>query len=154
MLSELINRPGSGWEGATGSGMNWRLSRSELEAERRHLRLDGEPVILYSLLSPPAGAQANLLNDLYRLDATMTVALEWRPWGLDSARRKIRGAQRHYFSKRYSMMAHMQETEGTSSAMVDSAADAASSPLRERPDRAGGGWNRLRRPGAHHRATR
>ena len=53
LLSELINRPGSGWEGATGSGMNWRLSRSELEAERRHLRLDGEPVILYSLLSPP-----------------------------------------------------------------------------------------------------
>ena len=129
MLSELINRPGSGWEGATGSGMNWRLSRSELEAERRHLRLDGEPVILYSLLSPPAGAQANLLNDLYRLDATMTVALEWRPWGLDSARRKIRGAQRHYFSKRYSMMAHMQETEGTSSAMVDSAAEAESSRL-------------------------
>ena len=75
------------------------------EAERRHLRLDGEPVILYSLLSPPGGARANLLNDLYRLDATMTVALEWRPWGLDSARRKIRGAQRHYFSKRYSMMA-------------------------------------------------
>ena len=129
VLSEIINRPGGGWEGATGSGMNWRLARSELEAERRFLRLDGEPVILYSLLSPPGGAQANLLNDLYRLDATMTVALEWRPWGLDSARRKIRGAQRHYFSKRYSMMAHMQETEGTSAAMVDSAADAASSRL-------------------------
>ena len=132
VLSELINRPGrpgGGWEGATGSGMNWRLARSELEAERRHLRLDGEPVILYSLLSPPGGARANLLNDLYRLDATMTVAMEWRPWGLDSARRKIRGAQRHYFSKRYSMMAHMQETEGTSSAMVDSAAEAESSRL-------------------------
>ena len=128
-LSELINRPGGGWEGATGSGMNWRLARSELEAERRYLRLDGEPVILYSLLSPPGGARANLLNDLYRLDATMTVAMEWRPWGLDSARRKIRGAQRHYFSKRYSMMAHMQETEGTSSAMVDTAAEAESSRL-------------------------
>ena len=63
VLSELINRPGrpgqpgEGWEGATGSGMNWRLARSELEAERRYLRLDGEPVILYSLLSPPGGAQ-------------------------------------------------------------------------------------------------
>ena len=129
ILSELINRPGCGWEGATGSGMNWRLARSELEAERRYLRLDGEPVILYSLLSPPSGAQANLLNDLYRLDATMTVALEWRPWNMDAARRKIRGAQRHYFSKRYSMMAHMQETEGTSSAMVDSAAEAESNRL-------------------------
>ena len=95
ILSELINRPGRPsevWEGATGSGMNWRLARSELEAERRYLRLDGEPVILYSLLSPPGGAQANLLNDLYRLDATMTVALEWRPWNMDAARRKIRGA--------------------------------------------------------------
>ena len=46
-----------------------------------------------------------------------------------AARRKIRGAQRHYFSKRYSMMAHMQETEGTSAAMVDSAAEAESSRL-------------------------
>ena len=53
MLSELINRPGTFWDGATGSGMNWRLALSELEAERSHLSLDGEPVILYSLLSPP-----------------------------------------------------------------------------------------------------
>ena len=105
-LAELVNKPGRApWDGATGSGMNWRLATSELEAERRHLRLDGEPVILYSLLSPPARATANLLNDLYRLDSVMTVSLEWRPWDLDAARRKIRGAQRHYFSKRYSMMA-------------------------------------------------
>ena len=45
LLSELINRPGMIWDGATGSGMNWRLALSELEAERSHLRLDGEPVI-------------------------------------------------------------------------------------------------------------
>ena len=124
VLNELTNRPGTFWEGATGSGMNWRLAVSELEAERRHLRLDGEPVILYSLLSPPGAARANLLEGLYRLDATMTVALEWRPERLDAARRKIRGAQRHYFSKRYSMAAHVQETEGTASAMVDTAAAA------------------------------
>ena len=130
VLAELVNKPGRApWEGATGSGMNWRLATSELEAERRHLRLDGEPVILYSLLSPPARATANLLHDLYRLDSVMTVTLEWRPWDLDAARRKIRGAQRHYFSKRYSMMAHVQETEGTASAMVDSAADVESARL-------------------------
>ena len=130
VLAELVNKPGRpAWEGATGSGLNWRLAHSELEAERRHLRLDGEPVILYSLLSPPARATANLLNDLYRLDSVMTVSLEWRPWDLDAARRKIRGAQRHYFSKRYSMMAHMQDTEGTASAMVDSAAEVESSRL-------------------------
>ena len=94
VLNELTNRPGTFWDGATGSGMNWRLAVSELEAERNNLRLD----------------------------ATMTVTLEWRPQRLDAARRKIRGAQRHYFSKRYSMAAHVQETEGTTSAMVDTAA--------------------------------
>ena len=62
LLSELVNRPGTFWDGATGSGMNWRLALSELEAERNHLRLDGEPVILYSLLSPPGRAHANLLK--------------------------------------------------------------------------------------------
>ena len=129
VLNELTNRPGTFWEGATGSGMNWRLAVSELEAERRNLRLDGEPVILYSLLSPPGSARANLLEGLYRLDATLTVALEWRPERLDAARRKIRGAQRHYFSKRYSMAAHVQETEGTASAMVDTAAAAESDRL-------------------------
>ena len=129
VLNELTNRPGSFWDGATGSGMNWRLAVSELEAERRNLRLDGEPVILYSLLSPPAAAKANLLQALYRLDATMTVTLEWRPRGLDTARRKIRGAQRHYFSQRYSMSAHVQETEGSAAAMVDTAAAAESERL-------------------------
>ena len=78
-LSELINRPGMVWDGATGSGMNWRLALSELEAERGHMRLDGEPVVLYSLLSPPGQAYANLLRELYCLDAVMTVSLEWRP---------------------------------------------------------------------------
>ena len=130
-LSELINRPGMIWDGATGSGMNWRLALSELEAERSHLRLDGEPVILYSLLSPPGQAYANLLRELYCLDAAMTVSLEWRPWAVEAARRRIRGAQRHYFARRYSMMAHVQETEGTAAAMVDSAAATESDRLGE-----------------------
>ena len=52
VLSELTNRPGTPWDGATGSGMNWRLAVSELEAERRNLRLAGEPVVLYSLYLP------------------------------------------------------------------------------------------------------
>ena len=129
ILNELTNRPGTFWGGATGSGMNWRLAVSELEAERQNLRLDGEPVLLYSLLSPPGASRANLLQGLYRLDATMTVALEWRPQRLEAARRKIRGAQRHYFSKRYSMAAHVQETEGTASAMEDTAAAAESDRL-------------------------
>ena len=131
LLSELINRPGTVWHGATGSGMNWRLALSELEAERGHLRLDGEPVILYSLLSPPGQTRANLLRELYCLDAVMTVSLEWRPWAMEAARRRIRGAQRHYFAKRYSMMAHVQETEGTAAAMVDSAAATESDRLGE-----------------------
>ena len=55
-LSELVNRPGTPWRGATGSGLNWQLAVSELEAERRFLRLDGEPVLVYSMLSPPGEA--------------------------------------------------------------------------------------------------
>ncbi len=129
LLCELINRPGTAWDGATGSGMNWRLALSELEAERSHLRLDGEPAILYSLVSPPGRARANLLEDLYCLDATLTVSLEWRPWTVEAARRRIRSAQRHYFARRYSMMAHAQETQGTAAAMVDSAAAAESDRL-------------------------
>ena len=129
LLSDLINRPGTFWDGATGSGMNWRLALSELEAERSHLRLDGEPVILYSLLSPPGQAHANLLEDLYCLDAALTVSLEWRPWTVEKARRRIRSAQRHYFARRYSMMAHAQDAQGTAAAMVDSAAAAESDRL-------------------------
>ena len=129
LLSELINKPGTVWDGATGSGMNWRLALSELEAERSHLRLDGEPVVLYSLLSPPGQAHANLLRDLYCLDAVTTVSLEWRPWTPQAARRRIRSAQRHYFSRRYSMMAHAQDAQGTAAAMVDSAAAAESDRL-------------------------
>ena len=37
--------------------------------------------------------------------------------------------KRHYFSKRYSMAAHMQETQGTAAAMTDTAAEAESSRL-------------------------
>ena len=82
-----------------------------------------------NVLAAVAAAHANLLKDLYCLDAVLTVSLEWRPWTVEKARRRIRGAQRHYFSRRYSMMAHVRETEGTASAMVDSAAAAESDRL-------------------------
>ena len=129
-LSELVNRPGLPWHGdGAASGLNWRLALSELEAERQHLRLDGEPVILYSLNAPPVTARANLLEELNRLEARLTVTLEWRPQSLEAARRRIRSAQRHYFQKRYSMMAHVQDAEGSANAMVDTAAEAESSRL-------------------------
>ena len=129
-LSELVNRPGLPWHGdGAASGLNWRLALSELEAERQHLRLDGEPVILYSLNAPPVTARANLLEELNRLEARLTITLEWRPQSLESARRRIRSAQRHYFQKRYSMMAHVHEAEGSANAMVDTAAEAESSRL-------------------------
>ena len=128
-LSELVNRPGLPWDGALSSGMNWSLAVSELDAERRFLRLDGEPVVLYSLLSPPGTARANMLNDLYRLSARMTVSLEWRPYTTEAGRKKINSARKHYFSQRYSMMAHVQETEGSAVAMEDSVASAESDRL-------------------------
>ena len=61
-LSELVNRPGTPWGGATAGGLNWELAISELEAERRFLRLDGQAVLIYSMLSPPGEAKANLLG--------------------------------------------------------------------------------------------
>ena len=128
-MSELVNRPGLPWDGSVGAGLNWSLAVSELDAERRFLRLDGEPVILYSLLSPPAAARANMLNDLYRLNARMTVSLEWRPYTTEAGRKKINSARKHYFSQRYSMMAHVQETEGSAVAMEDSVASAESDRL-------------------------
>ncbi len=128
-LSELVNRPGLPWDGSVTSGLNWSLAVSELDAERRFLRLDGEPVVLYSLLSPPAAARANMLNDLYRLNARMTVSLEWRPYTTETGRKKINSARKHYFSQRYSMMAHVQETEGSAVAMEDSVASAESDRL-------------------------
>ena len=117
------------WDGSVTSGLNWSLAVSELDAERRFLRLDGEPVVLYSLLSPPAAARANMLNDLYRLNARMTVSLEWRPYTTETGRKKINSARKHYFSQRYSMMAHVQETEGSTVAMEDSVASAESDRL-------------------------
>ena len=64
LLSELINRPGTVWDGATGSGMNWRLALSELEAERRApapRRRAGDPLLAPvparpSLREPAPGA--------------------------------------------------------------------------------------------------
>lgn len=124
-LSELINRPGTSSAGSpAGSAVNWRLALSELEAERRFLRLDGEPVILYSMLSLPVRARANMLHELFCLATDrLTLSMEWRPKPTADARKKIRGVQRAHFSKRYSAFAHMQEKEGTSAAMVDATAD-------------------------------
>ena len=129
-LSELINRPGLPAPPLpTASGLNWRLALSELEAERRHLRLDDEPVLLYSLLSPPVQGRANLLHDLLQLDAQLTISIEWRPKTTQAARAGIRRVQRAHFSKRYSAAAHMQETDGTAGAMADATAVAESERL-------------------------
>ena len=130
-LSELVNRPGLPEAGSpAGSAVNWRLALSELEAERRFLRLDGEPVAVYSMLSPPVRARANMLQELFSLGLDhLTVSMEWRPKATGSSRRAIRNVQRAHFSKRYSAAAHMQETDGTSSAMVDATADEEASRL-------------------------
>ena len=130
-LSDLINRPGTPPGGSpAGSAVNWRLALSELEAERRFLRLDGEPVVIYSMLTPPARARANMLHELFCLGIEdLTVSMEWRPKATAASRRSIRNVQKAHFSKRYSAVAHMQDTDGTSSAMVDATADEEASRL-------------------------
>ena len=125
VLYRLVNGGVGEWvQGtATDAGVNWRMAGADVAAERDVLHVGGEQVGVWSCVAPPAHVTANALADLYGgIQAPMTVILEWRPWARGAARSKLRSAQRHYFSKRYSMAAHMQEKEGTSAAMEDAAA--------------------------------
>ena len=125
VLGEIVNRPGYQPVGApVGAGMNWWLARSAIEIERRNLRLDGEDATVYSLLAPPLEIAAGALDALSAIPCAMSVAWEWRPLEMAKARKRIVNAQRHYFQKRYGMMAHATDRAGTDSAMVDSAAAA------------------------------
>ena len=129
VLGDLINRPGTVAPPHRGGALHWSWGLSELEAHRRHLTLDGEPLILYSLIEPPPEATANILWELLSLRAVWSYVWEWRGLSMDKARGKIRSAQKHFFSSRYSMMAHVRGTEGTEAALLDSAAAAEASAL-------------------------
>ena len=125
VLYRLVNGGVGTWVPGqrTDAGVNWRLAGVDVAAERQVLHVGGQPFGVWSCVAPPAQVAANALADLYGgVQAPMTVVLEWRPWTRSAARRKMRSAQRHYFSKRYSMAAHLQEKEGTSAAMEDAAA--------------------------------
>ncbi len=123
ILNELVNRPGTEPPTARGSGLHWRLAQSELEAERRQLRIDGEDALVYSLVEPPSEAAADQLRELLQLPATMTVSWEFRRLPTDKARKRIDSARKFFFAKRFSMMAHARDADGTSTAMLDEAAD-------------------------------
>ncbi len=124
VLYRLVNGGLGQWVAGMGTaaGVNWRLAGEDVAAERHALHVGGSKVGVWSCVAPPATVTANALEELYALRAPMTVVLEWRPWPREAARRKLRSAQRHYFSKRYSMAAHMQEKEGTAAALEDAAA--------------------------------
>ena len=114
VLYRLVNGGLGGWVPGmrTDAGVNWRLAGEDVAAERDVLHVGREQVGLWSCVAPPATVTANALDELYALSVPMTAVVEWRPWSREAARRKLRSAQRHYFSKRYSMAAHMQEKEG------------------------------------------
>ena len=124
MLYRLVNGGLGSWAAGmrTDAGANWRLAGEDVAADRQALHVGGKPFGIWSCVSPPATVTANALAELYALPAPMTAVVEWRPWSREAARRKLRSAQRHYFSKRYSMVAHMQEKEGTAAALEDAAA--------------------------------
>ena len=106
----------------TDAGVNWRLAGADLAAERETIYVGKKQFGVWSLAGPPAGVFANALSELWRLQAPLTVVLEWHPWTRDAARGHMRSTQRHYFSQRYSMAAHMQEKEGTTAAIEDASA--------------------------------
>ncbi len=120
-LSELVNAPGRA-AGLTFGGeppLAWRLALSEIEAHADHLRVDGEAVVLHSLLAPPQAARANQLGDLLRLPCrTLELAWEWAPAPQEEARRRLRRAQKHFWQKRYSTASQMLGGGG----MVDQSA--------------------------------
>ena len=65
VLSELTNRPGTPWGGATGSGMNWRLAVSELEAERAQPSPGrGARRAVLIALSPRLGPEQSVVRSL------------------------------------------------------------------------------------------
>ncbi len=129
VLGDLINRPGTAAPSHQGGALHWGWGLSELEAHRRHLTLDGEPLMLYSLVEPPPEATANILWELLSLRAVWSWVWEWRGLSMGKARGRIRSAQKHFFSGRYSMIAHAQGKEGTDAALLDSAAAAESAAL-------------------------
>ena len=131
VLSDLINRPGALPPSHEGGALHWAWGLSDLEAHRRHLTLDGEPLGIYSLVEPPPEAMANILWDLLSLEGVWSWVWEWRGLTMGQARGRIRSAQKHYFSSRYSMVAHAQGTEATDAALLDSAAAAESAKLGE-----------------------
>ena len=129
VLSDLINRPGSVTPSHQGGALHWAWGLSDLEAHRRHLTLDGEPLSIYSVVEPPPEAAANILWDLLSLPGVWSYVWEWRGLTMDKARGRIRSAQKHFFSGRYSMMAHAQDKQGTDAALLDSAAAAETAAL-------------------------
>ena len=128
-FGDLINRPGTMPPVHEGGALHWAWGLSQLDGHRNHLTLDDEPLAIYSLLEPPPKATANILWDLLTLRATWTYVWEWQGLSTGKARGIIRSAQKHFFSSRYSMMAHARGTEGTDAALVDSAAAAESAAL-------------------------
>ena len=124
VLYRLVNGGVGRWPAGTrtDAGVNWRLAGADLAAERQVLHVGGEQFGVWSCAAPPAAVAANALAELYALPVPLTVVLEWRPWSREAARRRMRSAQRHYFSKRYSLSAHMREKEGTTAALEDAAA--------------------------------
>ena len=125
VLYRLVNGGVGQWVPGTGkgAGVNWRLAGVDVAAERQILHVGGEQCGIWSCVGPPSKVTANGLGGLWNsIAAPMTVVMEWRPWSREAARRNMRSTQRHYFSQRYSLMAHVQEKEGTAAAMEDAAA--------------------------------
>ena len=127
VLYRVVNGVSERWSppAVLGHGLNWRLGMREVEiTARKGLRVGERRAQLYSLVSVPTLAVANCLDELYSLDADLSVILEWRPMDKASARARIQNTRRHYFHGRYSMQAHSQGEAGTTEALEDVGASA------------------------------
>ena len=127
VLYRLVNGVAAPWSppAVLGRGLNWRLGMREVEiTARKGLRVGERRAQLYSLVSVPTLAVANCLDELYSLDADLSVVLEWRPMEKAWARAVIQNTRRHYFQGRYTTLAHVQDAAGTTEALEDVGASA------------------------------
>ena len=127
VLYRIVNGVSEPWSppAVLGHGLNWRVAMREVEiTARKGLRVGERRAQLYSLVSVPTLAVANCLDELYSLDADLSVVLEWRPMEKAWARSVIQNTRRHYFHGRHTMLAHAQDAAGTTEALEDVGASA------------------------------
>ncbi len=123
VLHRLCNAGQGDWVDGleTRFGLNWRLASRDVSVTRSGVTVGGQQVRVWSLASVPGQVVGNCLDGLYGLNADFSLVLGWQGVARQSARGRIRSAQRHHFQARFSLRAAMGEG-GTATGLEDAGA--------------------------------